>query len=634
MKAYTYNDRLVGVGNDQILGTDQGGGSTYTAGDYISIENDEINVTGISAGDGILSIAQNVTGVPVNIIYPTDVASDAVFYQINSVTGNAYTASTGSCAVNYYYGETPANFNDSNDTILITINDDISNISYINFYYSNSVSGIGGPGLSTTGINSDSTYTLPSGTYKVKAQYNPAPGAGYGNYLQIMFSWKDYASDAAQSLEWAQDAMSKITFFGVVRSDPTLGIDVNLDRYYIGGNIVGTKPSDYGLRTQVWTDPDTKKQEVFLPTSIPSNWMNRMVQFVQYGSNYFSPSGYNTSQQYIAYKYTSSPTRYQYAFCTDHDTTNKKMTFISYNESGQAIEKWTVNYTNSSSNVWSTETLSYATEAEIQAVSGALDDYIPYSASGVYLPNSKFEIDTEGQAYKVIVAGSETAFNHFDDYGILFYYSYTELGTYKAILPSNTDHLSISSREGIQLTSDYDSTTHTAIFNITELPNGSYAHVYAYDSNNNFISLSSNNTTVKYILLAVTEEYLTDGDLELNNDNQVTAIDGYALAGGGGTEYTAGQYISIDSNDVIAVTGLAQADWAVTAVDSPAYIENKPETLEMELSPVTGGNCISITEGNAGSIDWITTAGITDIVSVSALPDTPVATVIYLIPET
>lgn len=149
--------------------------------------------------------------------------------------------------------------------------------------------------------------------------------------------------------------------------------------------------------------------------------------------------------------------------------------------------------------------------------------------------------------------------------------------------------------------------------------------------------------------------------------------------GGGSKEYYAGQYISIDENDVISVTGLApvsaipdvsdmatktwvgnqgyltsvpsnyatdievsqaiassivQSDWAVTAVDSPAYIDNKPETLEMELSPVTGGNCISITEGNAGSIDWITTAGITDIISVSALPDTPVATVIYLIPET
>ncbi len=89
----------------------------------------------------------------------------------------------------------------------------------------------------------------------------------------------------------------------------------------------------------------------------------------------------------------------------------------------------------------------------------------------------------------------------------------------------------------------------------------------------------------------------------------------------------------IEVSQAIA-SSIVQSDWAVTAVDSPAYIENKPETLEMEISPVTGGNCISITEGNAGSIDWITTAGITDIVSVTALPANPVATVIYLIPET
>ena len=52
MKAYTFNDRLVGVGNDQILGTDQGGGGggvEYEAGQYISIdENDVISVTGLA----------------------------------------------------------------------------------------------------------------------------------------------------------------------------------------------------------------------------------------------------------------------------------------------------------------------------------------------------------------------------------------------------------------------------------------------------------------------------------------------------------------------------------------------------------------------------------------------------------
>lgn len=62
MKAYTYNDRLVGVGNDQILGTDQGGGGSkeYYAGQYISIdENDVISVTGLAPVSAIPVISLN-----------------------------------------------------------------------------------------------------------------------------------------------------------------------------------------------------------------------------------------------------------------------------------------------------------------------------------------------------------------------------------------------------------------------------------------------------------------------------------------------------------------------------------------------------------------------------------------------
>lgn len=56
MKAYTVNNHLVGVGNDQILGTDQGGGGgvEYEAGQYISIdENNVISVTGVAPATAI-----------------------------------------------------------------------------------------------------------------------------------------------------------------------------------------------------------------------------------------------------------------------------------------------------------------------------------------------------------------------------------------------------------------------------------------------------------------------------------------------------------------------------------------------------------------------------------------------------
>ena len=194
--------------------------------------------------------------------------------------------------------------------------------------------------------------------------------------------------------------------------------------------------------------------------------------------------------------------------------------------------------------------------------------------------------------------------------------------------------------------------------------------------------------------------------IELNGNDQVTAIDGHELAGGGGTQvqsnwteddtsdpsyiqnkpeeqmliagnnveitvdgasaiisstggggttYSAGQNISIDNQNVIAVTGLAQADW--NSSSGASQILNKPDTISMEVWPLVAGDNISIdavsgqyvisasggggttyTEGNMiditnGEISVETTAGITDIQVVNSLPASPISTVLYLIPE-
>lgn len=47
---------------------------------------------------------------------------------------------------------------------------------------------------------------------------------------------------------------------------------------------------------------------------------------------------------------------------------------------------------------------------------------------------------------------------------------------------------------------------------------------------------------------------------EYDEDNKVSAINGSALAGQGGTTYTPGQYINIDSNNEISVTGVVASD--------------------------------------------------------------------------
>ncbi len=68
--------------------------------------------------------------------------------------------------------------------------------------------------------------------------------------------------------------------------------------------------------------------------------------------------------------------------------------------------------------------------------------------------------------------------------------------------------------------------------------------------------------------------------VQLNGDDQVTAINNHEIAGTGGTTYTAGDYISIE-NDEISVTGL----------------EPLPEIVEMDALEIKAGTNIAIVTG-------------------------------------
>ena len=68
--------------------------------------------------------------------------------------------------------------------------------------------------------------------------------------------------------------------------------------------------------------------------------------------------------------------------------------------------------------------------------------------------------------------------------------------------------------------------------------------------------------------------------VQLNGDDQVTAINNHEIAGTGGTTYTAGEYISIE-NDEISVTGL----------------EPLPEIVEMDALEIKAGTNIAIVTG-------------------------------------
>lgn len=113
-----------------------------------------------------------------------------------------------------------------------------------------------------------------------------------------------------------------------------------------------------------------------------------------------------------------------------------------------------------------------------------------------------------------------------------------------------------------------------------------------------------------------------------DSTSAISSINGSALAGGGGTQ--------------------VQSDWAESATADPSYIQNKPTIMGMVagsnvtitegVSSVTiaatvptAGNMLSVTNN---TLNVNTTVGLTDIQQVNALPAQPVATVLYLIPET
>lgn len=552
---YTYNDRLVGVGNDQILGTSQGGGSTYTAGNGIDITNDVISVDDTVAMASALpttelgkfTIQSNVSGGPIEVRIPIDQghAVYTVLMDSDSVSGT-YEISGGWEGVLF---KSPGYDNDywdySAGTVTMHVPEAITGIATIYACYASNSNPTGSYGSGPSFFSNypwsnpdTSTYTLLPGDYEIATKANQVPqsAGGYGKYISVV------ANGPGPDI----NALSKISFAGIERH-PELGYDVNLDRYALGNTNSISSTSGYP-EACIYKDPTTKKQSVYLPYSMPTSWTpnDNIIQSFQYGNNYGSPSSsnYNT-KQYRAYKYTSSPRRYQFAYCTDWDDANKLMTFVAYDNSGNAIEKWTLDYTTYGSNVWTTTPIS----------SGGTE----YTA-GDYISIENDEIAVTGVGN--LVAGN----------------------------------------------------------NIT-------------------ITESGNNITIS--------------------------------SEGGGSTYTAGQYISID-NDEIAVTGLAPVSGSdgiavnnnVVSLDTPVEIvagdnitisvtgasaiisaqtDGVTETQLYDatvtavqaatgaIPTFTEGNCIDIT---SNAISWETSAGITDIVSVTALPANPVATVIYLIPET
>ena len=128
------------------------------------------------------------------------------------------------------------------------------------------------------------------------------------------------------------------------------------------------------------------------------------------------------------------------------------------------------------------------------------------------------------------------------------------------------------------------------------------------------------------------------------NASSTNAQSGTAVAGALATVKQVPASTSSDENKVLTVNSSGNAVWAASSVPaSKPLVAGSNITITDGANDVTiaatdttytAGNMIAINANSSNAIGVSTTAGITDIQQVAALPANPVATVLYLIPST
>ena len=222
------------------------------------------------------------------------------------------------------------------------------------------------------------------------------------------------------------------------------------------------------------------------------------------------------------------------------------------------------------------------------ATKSELDDYISYSASSVYLPNANFGIAHDGKAYTFVQRSTST------DYSTTYDGS-TELNytTFDPALVLNTGdtisftHSHYSYTPYIEVNGTwvvgnegepdrYGISTHT-----WTVPNDSYTiNSVAVGSIGEMHSERISTITVTVDELR-REEYALKSEIpqvELNSNDQVTAIDGHTIVGGG-SSYTAGAGIDI-TNDEISIDNTVALKSEIPTLPEDEEVEFK----ELDLS--------------------------------------------------
>lgn len=220
-----------------------------------------------------------------------------------------------------------------------------------------------------------------------------------------------------------------------------------------------------------------------------------------------------------------------------------------------------------------------------------LEGYVPYDASGVNLPNSHFEINASGQAYKVGFDTKTDITDQFSRYTSEIELPYRGLpaGTYEFHITS-TPAASYIKSEGLGdplpgLTDGIPVVNGVATWVLTQnITPGNRQFIGIYDSSDNFVD-EAYTSTVWRVTPGTKSEYALKSDIP-------------------------------DTSDMATKTWVGQQGFLTSIPSSYA--------TDTEVSN-------AVAAGTSGKQNKLTS--VTDVQLVNALPGSPVSTVLYLIPE-
>ena len=659
-----------------ISSTGGSGGATYSAGTGIAIdENDVISVNSAVAmksdlpdmstyaqksqlpttETGKFTIPSNVSGGPIQMIVPTDDAPEGLLLTSNSDNIQGYSDSISSSYKYLYIGLKSPGYDQDfwslapTGRIVIEFDQNVPGVSINGYYGYNSQTTPGaGPSLTSSVTAGNVNRVEISGQNNIYQNTYTV----YGKYINFSM----YVPSGSMS-NIPDDIWERATI-KIYGPDASLGAIVNLNRYKLLNQVASSAPNS-SLECQV-TENSDHQQKVYLPSSFPTAaWGIRGAKFVQYGATSL-PTELNsgTGALVVAYKSLGS-SAYQFARLIRSYGTNStagyidKHVFEYVDPDDNHIEYW-IATTPYSSYTWTTETISYATSAQLATKQDALtftydsnDKIIGINNSGIggtgggssYTAGTGIDITNDVISVDQSVIPSKTDLQN-------------KLDTSAYVAPVNADWNATS---GLAEILNRPNTEEVAFEELDLSDYVQQSDLSSYAQKTDLGNYQPTSGMSAYQTVAGMSSYAQKTDL--NGYQPTSGMSAYQTVAGmssyqtvaGMSDYAQKTDLS-GKLDTSAYVAPVNADWDSSS--GLSEILNKPSTEdvsfeELDLSNYASTSDLASYQPTSGMSSYATDQELASAVSgkqnkitafndsvlVNSLPASPVATTLYLIPE-